>query len=642
MRPTLCALLITIPTIAIADEDQPRGVIILSQGSVTDFEPEWDDSEFNIGAYFDNLHPDAAVWYQHVQTLANPWLGGRQPDTRGDELAAEYISWHFDKAGLEPAFGEGPDAKSWRQPFTFSLGDGIEVHDASMTIGDVVQRRGEDFDVLSNSGSGQATLPLSFVGYGIEDGPDGYSTFSEDDDLTGRAALLLRYEPLDEDGSSKWSSNGFSTHSTIRSKMGALHDRGAAAIILVNPVGAVDGKDGLESPDSSAGFRPTLNVPVLHVTAETANDLLDHTMSGFTLESLQTAANAGGMGVMHAPNDKMIAITTDVGERVYDTHNIGGVIPGRGDLADQWVIIGGHYDHIGHGYTGSRAPGDSRVHPGADDNASGVATILVLADRLARTTASDDRPRRSALFVAFSGEEAGLHGSRHFIDEPSMDLDDANFMLNLDMMGRIRGHQVALNGTGTAEEFDEMLPRLVEPSGLTVSATPSGLGPSDHSNFYRAGVPVLFFFTGLHDDYHTPEDLAWRVNPEGTLDVIDLSETILDEVMHDPNRLTWLESTSGTQARSTGSKVRLGIMPSYSNTDNPGVLIDGVIEGTSAFDAGLLEGDVITVWDDHPIEGGRDLMERLRTHKPNDVVVLTVTRKGSTIKVPVTLKGRGE
>jgi hypothetical protein len=213
-------------------------------------------------------------------------------------------------------------------------------------------------------------------------------------------------------------------------------------------------------------------------------------------------------------------------------------------------------------------------------------------------------------------------------------------MLNLDMMGRLRGSTVALTGTGTAEEFDEMLPRLVEPTGLTVKTTPSGLGPSDHSNFYRADVPVLFFFTGLHDDYHTPEDVSWRVNPEGTLRIIDLCEVILDETTHREEMFTFRSATEGTASRNNGANVRLGIMPSYSTADEPGVLIDAVTEGTSAHDAGLRQGDVITAWDAQEVEGGADLMKHLRNHKPGDEVTITVTRDSKSVDVPVLLKGR--
>ncbi len=650
MRHKFCLILaLAMAPPLLADDDIGSGIVIPNEHGINGFAPDWDADDFDLAAYLNGLHPDANLWYQHVQTLSNPWMGGRQPGTPGDELAAQYISWYFDRAGLEPAFEDG-----WRQPFEFTLGralpdvraaaisiDAANVRAAAMFIDAAKFARGEDFGVLANCGTASASLPLSFAGYGIDAGPEGYTSFAEDDDLSGRAVLLLRYEPLDEDGQSQWSESDFSPHSGIREKFRALLDRGAAAILLVNPVDAVDGRSGLETIASTAGFRPDLSIPALHLSQEAASHLLAHASNGTaSLEDLQQDANEGIAGVRHFDDAAAITIETDVAAPSFNTQNIAGLLPGTGELADEWVVVGGHYDHIGHGYTGSRAPGDDRVHPGADDNASGVGTILILADRLAQSAASDERPRRSVMFITFSGEEAGLHGSRHFIDNPTIDLDKTNFMLNLDMMGRLRGDTVALTGTGTAEEFDEMLPRLVEPTDLTVSTTASGLGPSDHSNFYRQDIPVLFFFTGIHDDYHTPEDVSWRVNPEGTLKIIDLCEVILDEATHKPEPFTFTSSTAGTAARETGSKVRLGIMPSYTAGDVSGVLIDGVTEGTSAHEAGILEGDIITAWNGEHIEGGSDLMKHLRAHKPGDEVTITVTRGDESLDLAVTLKGR--
>ncbi|MBT5657098.1 MAG: M28 family peptidase, partial [Phycisphaerae bacterium] len=351
------------------------GRVIPNEGGINGFAPEWNEDDFDLAGYLESVGPDANIWFQHVQTLSNQWMEGRQPGTPGDELAARYIIWYFNRAGLEPAF-EG----SWRQPFSFTLGRSLpEVHSASLSTPNHDLVHGEDFGVLANSGSLASSMPLSFVGYGIEDGPEGYTSFAEGDDLTGRAVLLLRYEPLDEEGRSQWAEGDFSPHSGIQDKFGALTDRGAAAILMVNPVGAVDGREGIESVATTTGFRPRLDIPAMHISAETATALLHAASNGTaSLHDLQEDANEGVVGVRHFDNDAMVTIATDLSVPTFDTQNVAGVLPGTGDLADEWVIVGGHYDHIGHGYTGSRAPGDTRVHPGADDNASGVGTILVL------------------------------------------------------------------------------------------------------------------------------------------------------------------------------------------------------------------------------------------------------------------------
>ncbi len=638
-RNMLVLALFLITSHAAAEDESEGGRVVPNHDGITAFEAEWDERDFDLAAYFEALPADAATWYQHVQTLSNPWLEGRQPGTRGDELAAEYITFYLDQAGLQPAFTDN-DGPSWRQPFDFRLGGQPPiVNDAWLSIGNDRFDRGDDFTVLAPSGAADVRLPLSTAGYAIERGPNGATSFGEDDDFEGRAVLLLRYEPMDEDGQSRWSTTGFSPHAALRPKFKALADRGASAILLVNPMPHTS---ELATTQSSVGFSRPMGIPVLHVSQHTAEALLRKASGGDTgLSDIEQRANEGVSGALHFPAWRKVEIQTDLEHRPFVTMNVAGVLPGSGDLADEWVVVGGHYDHIGHGYTGSRAPGDDRVHPGADDNASGIATILVLADRLSQAADQGDADRRSLLFIGFSGEEAGLHGSAHFVEDPPIDLDRTNMMLNLDMMGRIRGRSVAMGGTGTAREFAEVLPKAAEPTGLTVMATPSGLGPSDHANFFRADVPVLFLFTGLHDHYHTPEDVAWRVNPEGTLRILDLCERILMEATHRPSAFTFVGSTEGTPARQTGSSVRLGIMPSYTTADEPGVQVDGVSEGTSAAEAGIREGDVIVAWNDESIEGGRDLMKHLRAHSPGDTVVIRVIRDGAPKDINVTLKGQG-
>ena len=645
MRTQFCwALLVLLTTAVVTADDIGGGTVIPNTEGINGFQPEWDPQEFNLAAYLDALPPDAVRWYQHVQTLSNPWLEGRRPGTPGDELTVAYMIWWFKQAGLEPAFTNAAGDAAWRQPFNFTLPGAVpDVLLAEASVSDRSLERGQDFEVLANSGSAEVSAPVTFIGYGIEEGPDGYTSFAADDRLDGRAALMLRYEPLTPDGKSRWSDEGFSRHATMRRKMRAAEDRGAAMIVLINPPNAADGRTDLESPRTSAGFGRPLDVPVIHVTPEVADRLI-HAASGggASLEQLKQTADDidTAQRVTHLGESAVLQASTALEASDYDTWNVAGVLPGAGDLADEWVVVGGHYDHLGHGYTGSRTPGDTRVHPGADDNASGIGTVLVLAERMAEVATEDTAPRRSLLFVGFSGEEAGLHGSSHFVANPPVDLDKTNLMLNLDMMGRIAGGTVALTGTGTAVEFDEMLPRLVEPTGLTVKTTASGLGPSDHSNFYRQDVPVLFFFTGIHDDYHTPADVAWRVNPEGTARVIDLCVDILDEAAHRTEPFTFAQSTSDTAPRRTGSRVRLGVMPSYTEVDQPGVLLDGVSEGTSAADAGLKAGDIIIAWDGEPIEGGADLMKHLRSAKPGDVVTIRILRDETPQDLPVTLKGR--
>tara|TARA_B100001059_G_scaffold193184_1_gene196829 strand:- start:49 stop:2037 length:1989 start_codon:yes stop_codon:yes gene_type:complete len=633
---------------------ETEGRIVEAEG-IRSFSPEGGSGEqIDLPGYLDSIDPTAVRWYQHVQTLANPWFEGRRPGSRGGRLAAEYISWYFAKLGLEPIFSI-PDGeltglreehdfenRSWYQPFEFNPGRSRRsILSSEVTI------RNEDgpidqdmFNPLGNSGSGAITAPITFVGYGIEDGPDGYSSFDETTDLTGRIAVLLRYEPLDAEGRSRWAEGeNFSEYAGVERKFQSLVDRGAAGVILVNPPGATNGRRGIDSFRYTRRFRPILDMPAVHMDPETADALLQAADErGRSLETLTRLADAGGVTTVRGMDDAQVALDVRISRPELPAQNVAGVLPGRGGLADEWIVIGGHYDHIGYGYVGSRSNSEE-IHYGADDNASGVGAILVLAERLSRFKTEGDR--RSIVFIGFDAEEAGLHGSDWFLENCPIDPDSINCMINMDMMGRLRENTLSISGTGTAVEFDELLPRLIEPTGFVVRASPGGLGPSDHSNFFKRDVPVLFFFTGDHDDYHTPRDRAWLLNPEGTARIIDLAADITEELLVAPDQLTFRESTEGGGARRSGAKVRLGIMPSYTADIPTGVLIDGISSGTSAADAGLQKGDIILRWDDVEITDGSVLMTRIMSHNPGDVPVLRVLRDQEELDIPVKLKSPG-
>ena len=638
-------MLLCLPAVA----QDSEGRIEQAEG-IRSFSPEGSSGEtIDLPAYMDSIDPTAVRWYQHVQTLANPWFEGRQPGSRGGRLAAEYMSWYFDQAGLEPVFvveeGQGPglredhdfEGRSWYQPFEFNPGRSTRrLISADMKFGtrDIDP---EHYTPLGNSSSGTISAPITFVGYGIEEGPDGYSSFKDTTDLTGRVAMLLRYEPLNEDGQSQWGNGeSFSEYSGVDRKLQSLIDRGAAGVILVNPPGATYGRRGLESFRYTRRFRPLLDIPAVHMDQDTADALLKNSDTrGRGLERLTGLADAGRITTIDGRDTTKVELDIEISRPELPAQNVAAVLPGRGELADEWVVIGGHYDHLGHGYVGSRSNSDE-IHYGADDNASGVGAVLVLADRL--SAFKHDGDQRSILFIGFDAEEAGLHGSKWFLDNGPIDPDSISCMINMDMMGRLRENTVSVSGTGTAEEFDELLPRLTGPTGLVVRASPGGTGPSDHSSFYSSDVPVLFFYSGDHDDYHTPRDHAWLVNPEGTARIIDLAGDIAEELAVAPKPLTFRESTEGGRARRTGAKVRLGIMPSYSSDLPTGVLIDGISSGTSASEAGLKKGDIILKWDGDEISGGSALMQKIMSHKPGDTPVLLIKRGQDEMDIPVTLK----
>ena len=605
----------------------PTGTVIDGPQSIRSFRPISSEQDDALETYFNEAGPLAIEFYEHLTLLSNPWLSGRQPGTEGSHIAGDYVVWNFQQSGLGPAFSNRED---WFQPFEFETDRSVpKVVNEFVSIDDMALTPERDYVVLGNSSSGSVTGKITFVGYAIESGEDGYSSFNADTDLTGQIAMMLRYEPLDENGASQWAGRRFSPYASMKDKMQAVINRGAIGVILVNPPNCRDGRRGLESMRSSR-FGST-NIPVVQFTEKTANLAI----LGYDIAKLQKDADAGKVTTKKLGSKAKLTI--EVESSAIRAQNIGGVLTGRGDLADEWVVIGGHYDHLGYGYVGTQHSGE--LHVGADDNASGTAIVVMLARLLSEQYAkSEDDSLRSILFILFDAEEAGLHGSAMFVENSIMDLNSINAMLNLDMVGNLSKNNISLSGSGTAVEFDDLIPSVVGESTLTASLIPGGTGPSDHTNFYQNNIPVLFFFTGITDEYHTPKDFPHTTNPAGASLIVELAHAFASRLVNDP-KLTFASNTEGGANRSPSraSSVRLGIQPSYTSDLETGILITGVSEGTSAEEAGLLKDDVLLAWNDEELTGGRKLMDLLQASKPDDVIELTVQRGGKNIIVSVTL-----
>lgn len=618
----------------------------------------------DLARFFEDAGPIARSWYQHVMTLSSPYFEGRSPGGDGIERAADYVQFWFERAGLEPAFpAPGDDRDAWT-----SHRQHLELPGGRPSIEKALMQRdradegletlelGRDFTVLGNSGTADVSAPLAFLGYAIESGPDDYSSFTDDvatgDDLAGRIVVMFRYEPLDDEGRSRFTSRRFSRHAAIPPKMKAAVDRGAAGIILVNPPGAVFAKDGLQDVATSRTGEE-LDVPVVQVTPEVADRLLSTSdPEGRDLETFRRIADQGDHGCMLLGVDREVRLATAIDGGMNRTANIGGVLRGRGDLADEWIVIGGHYDHVGFGTFGAMPTNRGRLHPGADDNASGTAGVIIASELLSRRyeEADADANLRSILFMAFTGEETGLNGSRHYVENPTLPAGSINAMINLDMIGRMRSDTVVVGGVGTAEGMlDDLRPILLE-SGLTINADPNGRSPSDHASFYGAGIPVVFFFTGTHDVYHQPGDHGWTVNPVGAAAVVELVVDVAEHFATDPEKLVFDDgrakraarperASGGPDANDRGyAPVRLGIRPGMGGGDEPGVRIEGVSDNTSASEAGLRTGDVIIAWGGEDLIDVMDMVTRLREHQPGDVVEMVVMRDGVEVVVPVTMK----
>lgn len=617
--------------------------------------------------------PDALLYLQHVTTLSNPFFEGRGTGTEGNRLAQDYIEFTFKRLGLTPAFDEvntladGTEVvtrhSSYRQPFPFSTT--AEATTQELSVGGAAGAEaetfvaGQDFNVLGFSGTGRVEGPVAFVGYSIGEGPDGYTSYPHDEDLTGKIALLLRFEPMDEDGVSAFTGGRWSGNAGLIGKIEAAVDRHAAAIILVNPPGASDPREGeLETAESTARYaRRGLEIPVVMMSMDAAGTLLERVdPQGRSLAELRAIADKGESGVLDLSAAK-VTINAAVERKAANSRNMGAILPGRGALADEYVVVGAHFDHVGRGYQGGRDPSQyGTIHPGADDNASGTSGMLLAAEKLSRAYAAlpPEAEVRSVLFLGFSGEEIGLVGSHYFADHTPISADDMLLMINMDMIGRLR-ESLEVQGVDTAEGLKDLLLPDFQASGLTISYTPGGTGPSDHTSFYNIGVPVLFFFTGLHREYHTPADVASLINVDGAARIVDLVTNIVLDLADNSDRLQFVAAGRGQRPRMPESdgdedpaqasgpsrmdiKVRFGIAPAMYGDAVPGVLVGDVSPGTSAAEAGVQPGDRLITWNGVEITDIRAWMAMLVKHEPGDVVQVGLERDGSEITLPVTLK----
>lgn len=579
-------------------------------------------------------------YHQIVTTLSDPFFEGRAPGTKGVEIAADMMDFYFTRIGLEPFFTDANGEQSFRQ--TFEVTGPLEVVRSGASWSTRGQSRslseGSDFNVMGFSGNAEATGELVFVGYSIENGENGYSTYGPDDDLSGKIAVLLRFEPMNEQGKSKWAENAWSPRSGLAGKIDAITKRGAAGIVLVNPPGADDPRAAELPTARGTSFNLGVQVPAVALSHDAADRLLRET-TGRSLMDWRKKADASG-GVTPIPQATM-TIEGGVERPRIPTDNVAAVLRGRGALAEEYVIVGGHYDHVGYGYFGSRVGAIGQIHPGADDNASGTAGVLMAAERLKKAydELPPDQDARSIVFMGFGAEESGLNGSRYFVENMPFAVSQAQAMINLDMIGRLRDEQkLQIGGVETAAGFMDILKPIFDASGLPITPQGGGSGPSDHASFNAKGIPVLFFHTGLHGEYHAPSDEAWTINHEGAVATANLAADVALTLATTPQKLEFRETTTRRMGAMPRARVRLGIAPGNYSDTLPGVVVGDVTPGTSAADAGIQKGDRIIKWGGEELADVEQMMTMLAKHEPGEVVEMVVVREGREITIPVTMK----
>ena len=578
-------------------------------------------------------------WLADVKYLASDSLKGRGNGSPELNQAAAYIAEQFKKAGLEPVRG------SYFQPFEAVIGAELGQNNHLVLLGPPSRayRSRNDFIPLSFSGSGEKSAGLAFVGYGITAPEYKYDDYTGLD-VGGKIVIVLRHEPQEEEERSVFRGKETTRHAALVSKAINARNHGAAAMLLVNdPLHHSDDKlvpfGGINGPSD-------LGLPVVQVKQSVVAEWMKP--AGHPLEELQKAIDGdlSNHSFLLPPN-LQLKVQTDVRQRRSVLKNVVGYLPGSDPaLRDQTIVIGAHYDHLGLGEQDSLAPGQvGRIHHGADDNASGAAGTMELARLF---SGEPGRLRRSLLFMAYAGEEIGLLGSAHYAEEPLLPLDRTIAMMNLDMIGRVNKNKLYVGGVGTSPQFRPWVEEENKDLGFQLDFSDSGYDASDHMSFTRKDIPVLFFFSGLHSDYHKPSDTWEKQEPAETANVLELVSRIarrIDRVEERPQfvRVQRRERRGrGEPAEEPGQGYGpyFGSIPDFGENDQ-GVKFADVRDGSPAAQAGLKAGDVLVKFDGKEIRTLYDFTYLLRGKSPGDEVPVAVLRGGQEIPAVVKL-GRRE
>ena len=577
---------------------------------------------------------------ESVRYLASDELGGRGPNSEGLELAANYLAEQFKLIGLDTELYEGRPFQEFRRSKNTSPTDQCRLRfhgldQAASKAG--VPRVGHDFVPLSLGAEGSFDLPVVFAGYGITAPEYNYDDYASLD-VTGKAVVVLRHEPRQQETDSLFAGAKNSEHALLHNKVENAILHGARAIVFCTDHHTVQ-KQGHERllGYNVHGQNNQSGVAVLHCRREFVDRQLRHAGKPTLREIEQQIDETLLPFACELSEDLRLAGHVDIATTWRSFKNVLGVLPGTGDLAGEYVLVGAHYDHLGTGGSGSLAPWTRDIHNGADDNASGTSVLLEVARQL---TCRQQASRRTIVFVAFSAEEMGLIGSEHYVRAPRFPLRESVTMINLDMVGRLRQNKLTVYGIGTAAEFPSLVNELGSEAGFQLQLISSGYGPSDHASFHALGIPVLHFFTGLHSDYHRPSDDTETLNLEGMTKisrlVADATDRIATSAARPRKPPPLLVANRRTRPRDT-SPPGLGIQ--VTTWEEPaGLRIDGVSANSAAERAGLRTGDIIVQVDGAPAKAVEALREAVRRSRNEGTCKLVVDRYGVHFDILVDLK----
>jgi peptidase M28-like protein/PDZ domain-containing protein len=631
---------------------------------------------------------------QTVTYLASDALEGRRTGTPGANGAAHYIAGEINRYGLRPGMQiarasrtRGENQALYLQPFPyvssvelarnnlFYVNPGRADDTAQFVVG-------EDWMPLGFSSNGSISkAEFVFAGYGISSAELKYDDYAVSQ-ARDRVAIVLAGTPDGDNPHGQFTQAG-----QIRFKAAAARAAGVRALIIIaNEEKLKDDRMARLSYDNSG----EAGIPVMVISRKLAAKILGAADLALSEYAKVADARSAADSALRTPiKNRTLAIDVNVNRRESPSFNVIGILPGSDPkLKDEAIVLGAHYDHLGRGGQGSLAPREGAIHYGADDNASGTAALIELARRL---STQNPKPRRTIVFIAFSGEEEGLIGSSYYVNHPVVPLRNTVAMINMDMIGRLQDQKLVIGGIGTASEWKAMIegqntienmrtaalrerlfsgaaanlrvnmdpkaspvgfPIVMGANGkpvvtaefdlatpFTLTLNEDGYGPSDHSSFYSKQIPVLFFWTGTHSDYHKPSDTADKINYEGEARIVSFVERIVRDVDKSDKRPTYAVAKSPPQGRSSGFRVYLGTIPNYADS-NDGLKLDGVRDDSPAAKAGLKAGDRIVKIAGREVKNVYDYTYALGEMKGGQEYEIEVVRDGQRMTLKITPEAR--
>ncbi|HYW47084.1 MAG TPA: M28 family peptidase [Bryobacteraceae bacterium] len=576
------------------------------------------------------------LYLDDVKFLASEQMRGRATGSPELEKAAAFISRKFREFGLQPA-----DGKSYYQAFrvTTSAKLGNSSHFRLTSQGHVTALRfPEEFVPLHFSSAARLNAAVVFAGYGITAPEYHYDDYAGLD-VKGKIVLVLRHEPQEFDEHSVFDGKNYTQHSLLPSKASNAKMHGAAAVILVNDAVHHPGEPDELQKFSDSGGPSDAGIAFVQVKEQTVEGWF--AAAGKNLSTVEADIDRTAAPESFAfPDSLRVDAQLDVEREIKTVHNVAGYLPGA---TGEYVVIGAHYDHLGLGGQYSLAPSmTGTVHPGADDNASGTAGVI----ELARWFSSQPKQKRGILFLTFAGEELGLLGSAYYVEHPELPLANAVAMINMDMIGRVRESKVYIGGVATGSTFRAMLDRIAPQHHLNLDySDTSGYGSSDHTSFTIGKVPVLFFFSGLHADYHKPSDTWDKIDAPDAAKLLEMVADVAGDLRQSPERPQYIRVAPPPQGPVTSSSSGSGYGPWFGSVPDFGEGVKGVKfadvrEGSPAAKAGFLAGDVMVEFDGKPIQNLYDFTYALQAKKPGDEVKVKVLRGGKPVEATVLLTKR--